>query len=180
MELYTKAIGKQDGHFSKNHVLMNYPELNPLEPSYLTNRAASYMALKRFRPALEDCQIAASLQAASPSPKTLLRLARCQLALGSSNPALSTIRSILNIEPKNIQAIQLRDKVQVLEGHVKNFETARAKKDWGLARLALDKCLQAIEGEGGDVPAEWRYWRVELELSRGNWEAASSAAGCVL
>ncbi|PPQ88738.1 hypothetical protein CVT25_008545 [Psilocybe cyanescens] len=161
--LYTKAI-----------------EMNPLEPSYLTNRAASYMALKRFRPALEDCQVAVSLQSASPQPKTLLRLARCQLALGSSTPALSTIRSILALEPKNAQAIQLQDKVQVLENHVKTFESAREKKEWGLARLALDKCLQAIEGEGGDIPAEWRYWRVELELSRGNWDAANIAANDAL
>ncbi|PPQ95563.1 hypothetical protein CVT26_008591 [Gymnopilus dilepis] len=163
IELYTKAI-----------------EMNPLEPSYLTNRAASYMALKRFRPALEDCQVAASLQAASPSPKTLLRLARCQLAVGSSTAALSTIRTVLNLDPKNAQALQLRDKVQVLENHVKTFETARQKKEWGLARLALDKCLQAIEGEGGDIPSEWRHWKVELELSRGNMEAANMAANDAL
>lgn len=154
--------------------------MNPLEPSYLTNRAASYMALKRFRLALEDCQVAASLQSATPSPKTLLRLARCQLALGSSTPALSTIGTILALEPRNPQALQLKDKVQVLENHVKTFEAARRKKEWGLARLALDKCLQAIEGEGGDIPAEWRFWRVELELSKGSWEAANMAAKCVL
>jgi DnaJ family protein C protein 7 len=91
-------------------------------------------------------------------------------------PALSTIRNILAIEPRNPQALLLRDKIQVLENHVKNFDAARQKKAWGLARLALDKCLQAIEGEGGDVPAEWRLWRVELELCRGNCEAANIAA----
>ncbi len=112
------------------------------------------MALKRFRPALEDCQVAASIQAASPSAKTLLRLARCQLAVGSTTAASSTIRSTLAIEPKNAQAILLRDKVQLLENHVKNFEAARQKREWGLARLALDKCVQAIEGE---TPPEWRY-----------------------
>ncbi|KAF8885056.1 hypothetical protein CPB84DRAFT_141096 [Gymnopilus junonius] len=163
VELYTKAI-----------------EMNPLEPSYLTNRAASYMALKRFRQALEDCQMAASLQSESPSAKTLLRLARCQLAVGSSTPALSTIRTVLTLEPKNAQALQLRDKVQVLENHVRTFELAKQRKEWGLARLALDKCLQAIEGEGGDIPPEWRFWRVELELSRGNWEAANMAANDAL
>lgn len=163
VDLYTKAI-----------------ELNPLEPSYLTNRAASYMALKRFRLALEDCQMAATLQASSPSSKTLLRLARCQLALGSTTPALSTIRSVLALEPANLQAIQLRDKAQLLESHVRNFELARKKKEWGLARLCLDKCLQAIEGEAGDIPDDWRIWRVELELSRGNWEAANNAANDAL
>jgi len=138
------------------------------------------MALKRFRPALEDCQNAATLQSASPSPKTLLRLAKCQLATGSSSPALSTIRALFAIEPKNPQAVLLRDKIQQLESHVNTFEQAREKKDWGLARLALDKCLQAIEGEGGDVPAEWRYWRIQLELSKGNWEAANISAKFVI
>ncbi|KAJ3564627.1 hypothetical protein NP233_g8174 [Leucocoprinus birnbaumii] len=155
-------------------------QLNPAEPAYLTNRAAAYMGLKRFRPALEDCQHAAALQSSSPSPKTLLRLARCQLALGSSIAASSTIKDILSIESSNAQAIQLREKVKTLEGHVKNFENARAKKEWGLARLALDKCLQAIEGEGGETPEEWRIWRVELELARGNWEAAGMAANDAL
>ncbi|KAF9035604.1 hypothetical protein BJ165DRAFT_1533588 [Panaeolus papilionaceus] len=163
VDLYTKAI-----------------EMNPLEPSYLTNRAASYMALKRFRPAMEDCQVAASLQAQAPSAKTLLRLAKCQHALGSSTPALSTIRTILSLEPKNAQALQLQDKVKMLEGHVQNFTNAKQKKEWALARLALDKCLQAIEGEGGDVPPEWRVWRVELELSRGNLEAANQSANDAL
>ncbi|KIK03698.1 hypothetical protein K443DRAFT_465233 [Laccaria amethystina LaAM-08-1] len=163
VELYTRAI-----------------ELNPFEPSYLTNRAASYISLKRFRLALEDCQMAASLQSAAPSPKTLLRLARCQLALGSSTPALSTIGTVLALEPKNTQAVQLKDKVTALEGHVRNFESARKRKDWAMARLALDKCLQSIEGEGGDVPTEWRIWRVELELSRGSWDAANIAANDAL
>ncbi|KAF8638763.1 hypothetical protein AX17_001979 [Amanita inopinata Kibby_2008] len=163
IDLYTKSI-----------------ELNATEPAFLTNRAASYMAIKRFRPALEDCQHAAALQATAPLSKTLLRLARCQLALGSTTPALSTISSVLAIEPHNTAATQLRDKVKTLEGHVENFETARKRKEWGLARLALDKCLQAIEGEGGEIPTEWRLWRVELELCRQNWELASNAANDAL
>lgn len=134
------------------------------------------MALKRFRPALEDCQVAASLQSAAPSAKTLLRLGRCQLALGTSAAALSTIRAVLSLEPKNTAAIQLRDKVQVLEGHVRNLDAARKRRDWGLARLALDKCMQSIEGEGTEIPTEWRIWRIELELCRGSWDAANIAA----
>lgn len=122
------------------------------------------MALKKFRPALADCQAAATLQSASPSPKTLIRLARCQLALGSAQPALSTLRSVLAIEPGNAAALQLETKVLELEAHLRNFETAKGKKEWGMARLALDKCLQGIEGEGGEIPIEWRVWRVELEV----------------
>lgn len=134
------------------------------------------MALKRFRPALTDCQAAASLQSAEPSAKTLVRLARCQLALGSTAPSLSTLRAALELEPGNAGALELQAKVLALEAHLRNFREARARKNWGMARLALDKCLQSIDGEGGEIPTEWRVWRVELELARGSWDAANAAA----
>lgn len=147
--------------------------MKPTEPSYLTNRAASYMALKRFRLALADCQQAAALQSAEPSSKTLIRLARCHLALGSTEPALTTLRTVITLEPTNLAALQLQEKVLELEAHLRNFDGAKRRKEWGMARLALDKCLQSIEGEGGEVPTQWRLWRVELELARGNWDAAN-------
>lgn len=131
------------------------------------------MALKRFRRALDDCQLAASLQSAAPSPKTLLRLARCQAALGLATPALSTLNAI---EPQDDAVIALRRKVNELEGHLRNFDAARKKKDWGMARLSLEKCTQGIEAEGEEVPTDWRIWRVELELAKGNWDAANQYA----
>ncbi|KIK79156.1 hypothetical protein PAXRUDRAFT_834232 [Paxillus rubicundulus Ve08.2h10] len=159
IDLYTKAI-----------------EMKQTEPSFLTNRAASYMALKRFRLALADCQQAAALQSVEPSSKTLIRLARCQLALGSSEPALTTLRSVFSLEPSNATALQLQEKVLELGAHLRNLDNARRRKEWAMARLALDKCLQSIEGEDGEVPTQWRLWRVELELARANWDAANIAA----
>lgn len=134
------------------------------------------MALKRFKPALSDCQQAASLQTDSPSAKTLIRLARCQTALGSSAAALSTIRAVLDLEPTNTVALQLQSKVSQIESHQANYLAAMKKREWTLARLALDQCLQGIEGEGGEIPIEWRIWRIELELARGNWDAANTSA----
>jgi DnaJ family protein C protein 7 len=134
------------------------------------------MALKRFKPALADCQQAASLQTESPSTKTLIRLARCQIALGSTTAALSTIRAVLDLEPTNTVALQLQVKVSQLENHQANFLSAMKNKEWTLARLALDQCLKAIEGEGGEIPTEWRIWRIELELARGNWDGANTSA----
>ncbi|KAI0781853.1 hypothetical protein C8Q75DRAFT_728409, partial [Abortiporus biennis] len=125
-------------------------------------------------------QKAANLQSSSPSPKTLVRLARCQLSTGSTVPALSTLRTVLSIDPSNASAKTLQKKVEDLEGHLKNFEKARTKGDWGMARLALDKCVQCIDSEGGDVPLMWRLWRVELEIARGNWDGASTAANDAL
>jgi DnaJ homolog subfamily C member 7 len=135
------------------------------------------MALKRFKSALADCQTAASLQAASPSPKTLLRLARCQHALGEVAGASSTLRALLEIEPNNLPARELRQRVDELATHLANFERARADKSWGMARLALDQCIQRIEG---GAPTQWRLWKIELELVRGNWESAYNAAKYVL
>ncbi|KAI6041227.1 hypothetical protein EDC04DRAFT_3089205 [Pisolithus marmoratus] len=163
VELYTKAI-----------------DMNPTEPSYLTNRAAANMSLKRFRPALADCQQATALQSDAPAPKTLIRLARCQLALGDSKSALKSLHTVLSLEPSNATALQLQGKVQELESHLHNFETAKRKKNWGLGRLALDKCFQTIEAEGGDVPIQWRLWKIELELGRANWDAANIAANDLL
>ncbi|KIP06165.1 hypothetical protein PHLGIDRAFT_73132 [Phlebiopsis gigantea 11061_1 CR5-6] len=151
-------------------------DLNPNEPTYLTNRAAAYMGLKKFKPALADCQQAATLQAAAPSVKTLTRLARCQLSTGSTAPALSTLRTVLELEPKNAPALQLQKKVLELEAHLRNFDGAKGRKDWGMARLALEKCMQSMDAEGGDIPLQWRLWRVELEIARGQWDSASMSA----
>ncbi|KAN0086110.1 hypothetical protein V8E55_007244 [Tylopilus felleus] len=159
IDLYTKAI-----------------KMKPTEPSYLTNRAASYMALKCFRLALADCQQAAVLQSTEPSSKTLIRLARCHLALGSSGPALKTLHAVLAIGPTNAAALQLQDKVLELEAHLCDFDNAKRKKKWGMARLALDKCLQSIEGEGTEVPTQWRLYKIKLELACTNWDAANIAA----
>jgi len=150
--------------------------LNSYDPTYLTNRAAAYMALKRFKPALADCQQAAALQSDSPSPKTLIRLARCQLSTGSTAPALSTLRTVLAIDVANSSALQLQKKVLELEAHLRHFEDAKDRKDWAMARLALGKCVQTIEAEGGDIPTQWRLSRIQLELARGNWDAAGIAA----
>lgn len=164
-------------------------ELNPQEPSYWTNRAAASMALKRFRPALADCQQALSiLSPGSSSPatsgsanapalvKALFRLARCQFGLGESTAALSSLSRLFNLDGGNAAAVQLKVKIESLQAHIKNFEKSKEKKDWGMARLSLDKCMQAIDAEGGEMPSEWRVWRVELELARGNWDAAGIAA----
>lgn len=152
--------------------------MNPKEPSYLTNRAASYMALKRFRPALDDCQTALSLhpEGSAPPTKILVRLARCHLALGNPSAAQTPLTTVLSLEPSNPTAKQLEAKLVELKVHLKAVENAKARRDWSLLRLGLDKCLQGIEGEGAEVPIEWRLWKVEMELGKGNSEGALNAS----
>src|ERR1700723_1351522 len=90
-----------------------------LNPVYLTNRAASYMAIKKFRPALEDCQRAVALQSASPSFETLIHLARCQLVVDSPASVLSTLSLALTIEPSNEAALQLQKEALELDAHLR-------------------------------------------------------------
>lgn len=168
IDLYTKAI-----------------DLVPTEPAYLTNRAAASIAIKRFRPALADCRLAATLQATASAggaapPKTLLRLARCQLALAQTTAALSTLRAVLAAEPGSTAAAQMHARALELEAHTRNLVASRQRREWGMARIALDRCLQVVEAEGSETPTEWRQWRVELELARGNWDGANSAANDAL
>ena len=86
------------------------------------------------------------------------------------------LREALAAEPSNVAAKQLQVKVLELEAHLRNFENARAKKNWAVARLALDKCFEAIEGEAGEAPTQWRCWRIEMDLARNNLDAANTAA----
>jgi len=161
------------------------PDLVPTEPSYLTNRAAASIAVKRFRFALADCLLAATQQATASAggaapPKTLLRLARCQLALAQTAAALSTLRAVLAAEPDSAPAAQMHARALELEAHTRNLVGSRQRREWGMARIALERCIKAVEAEGSEIPTEWRQWRVELELARGNWEGANNAAKCVL
>ena len=152
-------------------------ELNPNEASYLMNRAACHMAIKHYRSALEDCQNAAQLQSSSPQPKTLLRLARCHLALGQSSQALSTVNSVLSIEPNNTDAVSLRQKVNTLHTHIERYHQAVEGAEWSIARLALENAEKFVDGS---IPIEWRCWKIDIEIRPRRWDAATSAARCVL
>jgi DnaJ family protein C protein 7 len=191
IDLYSKAIGTHPPYLSPVFLFLNTRsrlDLVSTEPAYLTNRAAAYIALKRFRPALADCQHAVSLQSqpstgAPAPPKTLLRLARCQLALAQTTAALSTLRAVLAAAAAGEQqpliaqqATQMQSRALELEAHVRNLDAARRRGEWAMARIALDRCLQVVEAEGSETPTEWRVWRVEIELARGNWDGANSAA----
>lgn len=83
---------------------------------------------------------------------------------------------MLAAEPDSAPAMQMHARALELEAHTRNLIGARQRREWGMARIALDRCLQAIEAEGSEIPTEWRQWRVEIELARGNWDGANSTA----
>ena len=86
---------------------------------------------------------------------------------------------MLSAEPAHAQATQLQTRALELEAHVRNLELSRRRGEWGMARIALDRCLRVVEAEASEIPIEWRIWRVEIELARGNWDGANSAVKCV-
>ena len=98
------------------------------------------MAIKIFQPALEDCQQAVTLQAASPSLKTLIRLARCQLVIDSPASVLSTLSSALSFDPSNEAALQLRKEALELDADL----NAEKMKDEGNRAFEAKKFDDAI------------------------------------
>ncbi|KZO92835.1 TPR-like protein [Calocera viscosa TUFC12733] len=156
IEWYTKAISAE-----------------PSEPTYLTNRAAAYIAQKRFAPALADCQRAHSLQSASPSAKTLLRLAKCQLALGDTAAALSSVGQVLTLVPGEKSAKEMEARIGRVDQHLQRFQQAKSKGEGTLSRISLQEAERESEGFGEGT--RWRCWRVEALISAGRLDEAAQA-----
>ncbi|KAL8277416.1 hypothetical protein RQP46_010138 [Phenoliferia psychrophenolica] len=149
--------------------------LNPLNPAYLTNRAASYMAAKQFSRALEDCLKAAQLQSASPQPKTLLRLARCQLALGLVVQAQQTLDQLLPLDASQ-QVMQERARAARIAVHVQNVKRELAKGDWSMVLLGVDAAAREVD----ETPREWRLWKVEALVGKKRYDEVNSMAADLL
>lgn len=107
-------------------------ELVPTNPAYLTNRAASLMASRLYSSALADCVAASALQSKDPQSKTLLRLARCQLALGLVLAAQQTLDQLLKLDPSNPQVGQERLRAARIKTHVDNVVREIDQKNWSM------------------------------------------------
>jgi DnaJ family protein C protein 7 len=170
---FTQKLLVGRASLSSTQFLIDCQALNPNEPNYWNNRAAAYISQNSFAKALPDVKQAATLQSSSPQPKTLMRLARCYFALGNITGSINTLRTCLDIDSGNAAALTMMKNIKRLEEHLRTFKDAREKKDWGVARLALDKCFQECEGPGDE---EWKKWRVEMEIVKQRWDNAVSLA----
>ncbi|KAM0752097.1 TPR-like protein [Meredithblackwellia eburnea MCA 4105] len=167
-------FGKKD-YPSATRLYTHAISLDPTNPAYLTNRAASYMATKRYSLALEDCLRAASLQSKDPQPKTLLRLARCQLALGLVVPAQQTLDQLLPLDASPA-VMQERARAGRIANHVANIRREMGKKDWSMVLLGID----AAAKETDETPREWRLWKVEALVGKKRYEEAAGMAADLL
>ncbi|KDN46107.1 TPR-like protein [Tilletiaria anomala UBC 951] len=160
------------------------------QAAYYTNRAAAYMSLKKFIPALADCQQASALQSDS-SAKTLVRMARCHFSLGQvtqahnilskiissgASPSAASTSSATTFSTDEVAAAKsLEAQVKRLSTHLDQYASYRNSKNWTLASIALDKAMQEIGGEE-NAPLAWKMNKADLLLRKGHLDAASSAA----
>ncbi|GAA5834692.1 hypothetical protein JCM11251_003634 [Rhodosporidiobolus azoricus] len=153
-------------------------ELDPSNASYLLNRAASRMSSKLFSSALEDCLAASALQKNDPQSKTLLRTAKCQLALGLVGPAQQSLHEAFRLDPSNRAVATEKARAERVAGHVANIKSALERKDWTTVMFGVDAAVRECETE--QTPREWRAWKTEALIGKKRYDEASSMASDLL
>jgi len=86
---------------------------NHIDVSYLrSNMAACYMQMgvSEFPRAIHECDLA--LEVTPKYSKALLKRARCYEALNRLDLALRDVRTVLKIEPNNVMALEISEKVE--------------------------------------------------------------------
>ncbi|XP_022135051.1 protein PHOX1-like [Momordica charantia] len=106
---------------------------NHIDVSYLrSNMAACYMqmGLSEYPRAIHECNLA--LEVTPKYSKALLKRARCYEALHRLDLALRDVNTVLNMEPKNIMALEISDRV------TKALEMKKSNEDDAEIQLPLD------------------------------------------
>lgn len=62
-----------------------------------------------------------------------------------------------------------------MQRHLDQVAKARERGDWKSAHAALEAARKMLEGEGKDVPTDWRCWSVEFRMARQEWDQAIEA-----
>ena len=68
---------------------------------------------------------------------------------------LSTLCTVLAVEPANTEAMQTQVCALELEVHMCNLDVVRRRGEWSVAHIALNQCLQVIEAKGSEIPTKW-------------------------
>ncbi|XP_057703058.1 mitochondrial import receptor subunit TOM34 [Corythoichthys intestinalis] len=83
------------------------------EAAAFTNRALCYLALKRYRDAVGDCDAALALDGVNV--KALYRRAQAYKELKNMTGCIQDLKELLEVEPTNMAAIKLLQEVQQLQ-----------------------------------------------------------------
>ena len=143
-------------------------EAAPQASTYLSNRAAAYMAANRYIEALEDCKQADELE--SNNAKILHRLAKVYTALGRPQEALDVYD---RIDPP----ATAKDKMQAkqMQVNVANAEDSlKTSTSGSMVIHALDQASRAL-GSGVQPPRKWTLMRGEAYLKMGTVNSLGDA-----
>ena len=151
IEEYTKAV-----------------EASPETSTYLSNRAAAYMAANRFVEALEDCKLADELE--PNSAKIQHRLAKVFTTLGRPQEALDIYD---RIEPP----ATAKDKAPAVNMSTHISQAQDSLKTSTSGSMAVHGIDQAEKGLGLGVspPRKWRLMRGEAYLKMGTANSLGDA-----
>ncbi|GAA5918729.1 hypothetical protein JCM5296_000538, partial [Sporobolomyces johnsonii] len=157
--------------------------LDPSNASFHLNRAAARMGSRLFAAALDDCLAAQALQGKAPEGpqgKTLLRTAKCQLALGLIGPAQQSLAEAFRLDPSNRAVVSEKARAERIAQHVANVKRSLESGDWSMVLLGIDAAARELEGEGGTTPREWRGWKVEALMGKKRYDEAAGLAADLL
>lgn len=143
-------------------------DVDPQNPTYLSNRSAAFISANRYHEALEDAKLADELDPGNS--KVLLRLARIYTNLGRPSDALDIYNQI---QPP----VSAKDKAPAvfMQTHIKQVEDVLREGTTGsMAIHALDQAERGL-GVGVDRPRKWKLLRGEAYLKMGNVNALGDA-----
>lgn len=114
---------------------------NPRCAAYYGNRSAAYMMLEDYSRALDDS--IASIKLDELFTKGYLRAAKCHLMLGNPSLSLDFYEKVLNVEPKNQQALEEMQVSNSVKTHLTKaiFDSQRGEHRDAVFRM--DQCLNA-------------------------------------
>ena len=145
--------------------LVTAVDAEPLNPTYLSNRAAAYMGANKFEPALADSIRANELDPGNP--KIIIRLARIYTSLGRPKEALSTYALIPGgaSEKDTFQARQMAQALDAAESAIKSGKGGGQKALWD-----MDQAANYL-GSSVSRPRKWQLLRAEAFLMNGDANA---------
>lgn len=132
-------------------------EAGPQTSTYLSNRAAAYMAANRYVEALEDCKLADELE--PNSAKILHRLAKVYTALGRPQEALDVYD---RIDPP----ASAKDKAgaTAMSKHITQAqESLQSSTSGSMVIHAIEQAEKGL-GSGVTTPRKWKLMRGEAYL----------------
>lgn len=168
------ALFKKGDYPSATRLYSAAIELDSSVAAYRMNRAASLMGSRMYRQALDDCLAAVAMQQSEPQAKTLLRLVRCQNALGLYLAASQTLEKLLRMDASPA-VMGEKARTDRIAQHLVNIQREREARNWPMVLLGIDAASKETE----ESPREWRIWKLEALCHRKRFDQAASLAACV-